>query len=346
MNVTKSQKKLIVNIVIIALIITGLAWVCSMFLNLNSSRFTDNAQVRQHIVGVNCKVQGFVKEIRFNEYSYVHKGDTLLLIEDSEFRLRVAQAEANYRNALVAKSAQGTSIQTTANNIAVSDAAIEEVHANLKNAETNYNRYIKLLNAESVTQQEYDAVETQYLSLKAKYEMMCRQQESTRLMKSEQTQRLTQNDAGIDVAEAALQLANINLSYTVITAPCSGYTSRKEVQVGELVQPGRTLLSIVSDEEYWVLANYRERQMKNIKIGSKVSITVDAIQGKTFTGTVSAISKATGAQYSLVPQDNATGNFVKVEQRIPVKISFDPSNSPDDISLLRTGLNVECKIIN
>ncbi len=346
MNVTKPQKKLIANIVIIALIITGLAWVCSMFLNLNSSRFTDNAQVRQHIVGVNCKVQGVVKEIRFNEYSYVHKGDTLLLIEDSEFRLCVAQAEANYRNALVAKSAQGTSIQTTANNIAVSDAAIEEVRANLKNAETNYNRYIKLLNSESVTQQEYDAVETQYLSLKAKYEMMRRQQESTRLMKSEQTQRLTQNDAGIDVAEAALQLANINLSYTVITAPCSGYTSRKEVQEGELVQPGRTLLSVVSDEEYWVLANYRERQMKNIKIGSKVSITVDAIPGKTFIGTVSAISKATGAQYSLVPQDNATGNFVKVEQRIPVKISFDPSNSPDDISLLRTGLNVECKIID
>lgn len=346
MELTKPQKKLLCNIVILALIVIGLVWVCSMFVSLNSSRFTDNAQIRQHIVAVNSKVQGFVKDIRCDEYTHINKGDTLLIIEDAEFKLNVAQAEANYQNAIAAKSAQGTSIQTTENNIAVSDAALDEVKANLSNAENNYNRYKKLLQSESVTRQEFDAVETQYLSLKAKYEMMRRQQESTRLIKSEQTQRLNQNDAGIAVATAALELARINLSYTVITAPCSGYTSKKEIQVGELVQPGRTLLSIISDEEYWVIANYRERQMKNIHIGSKVEISVDAIPDKIYTGVVSAISNATGAQYSLVPQDNATGNFVKVEQRIPVKISFDANNTTNDIQLLRTGLNVECKIID
>ena len=116
------------------------------------------------------------------------------------------------------------------------------------------------------------------------------------------------------------------------------------MQEGELVQPGRTLLTIVDDKEHWVVANYREKQLKNIAIGAKVRISVDAIPGKEYTGIVTAISPATGAQYALVPQDNSAGNFVKVEQRVPVKITFDESNSCEDIALLRSGLNVECEL--
>jgi membrane fusion protein (multidrug efflux system) len=115
--------------------------------------------------------------------------------------------------------------------------------------------------------------------------------------------------------------------------------------VGQLVQPGQTLLSIVDENDVWVIANYKESQTSDMKIGDKVQITVDAIPGKTYIGYIEAISNATGAQYSLVPQDNATGNFVKVEQRLPVKIRFTKDNAAADIKLLRAGLNVECEML-
>ena len=227
----------------------------------------------------------------------MYKRQTLLIIEDTEFRLQVAQAEAGYQNALANRTAQGTSIQTTENNIAVSDAAMEEVSAGMRLAEANYKRYQKLLADEAVTRQEYDAVETHYISMKAKYETMRRQQQTTRLVKSEQTQRLDQSEAAIEAARAALELARVNLSRTVVLAPCDGYTSRTDIQVGELVQPGRTLLSVVDDAEYWVIANYRETQLKGIALGDKVEISVDALPDKKYTGMVTAISAATGAQY-------------------------------------------------
>ena len=340
----KKQQKIIGNTLILAFIACGLIWVCGKFIHLSSTTFTDNAQVRQHMVAITPKVQGFVAEVCTDDYTHVRKGDTLLIIEDTEYRLHVAQAEAGYQNALVNRTAQGTSIQTTESNIAVSDAAMEEIRANMAVAESNYKRYQQLLAKEAVTRQEFDAVETHYLSMKAKYETMRRQQQSTRLVKSEQTQRLDQSEASIQAAQAALELAKVNLSRTVILAPCDGHTSRIDVQQGELVQPGRTLFSIVDDSEHWVIANYREKQLKHITPGAKVSIRVDAIPDKEYTGTVASISNATGAQYALVPQDNSAGNFVKVEQRIPVKIVFDNTNSPADMALLRSGLNVECEL--
>jgi membrane fusion protein (multidrug efflux system) len=148
------------------------------------------------------------------------------------------------------------------------------------------------------------------------------------------------------VAKASVELAKLNLSYTVITAPVDGYTSRRNLQVGQLVQPGQTLLSIVDENDVWVIANYKESQTSKMKIGDKVKIKVDALPDKSYVGVIEAISNATGAQFSLVPQDNATGNFVKVEQRLPVKIRFTKDNSAEDISLLRAGLNVECEMMD
>jgi membrane fusion protein (multidrug efflux system) len=139
-------------------------------------------------------------------------------------------------------------------------------------------------------------------------------------------------------------LAKLNLSYTVILAPCDGYTSRKTIQEGELVMPGKNLLAIENDEQKWVIANYRETQRKHIHIGSKVDIHIDAFPDYTFEGEVAAVSNATGAQYSPVAPDNSAGNFVKVEQRIPVKILFTKNNDSEMLSQLGAGLNAECKV--
>lgn len=339
----KIKKTTLVDIVVIALILSGAIWIGSLFIHIGKE-YTNNAQVRQDIISVSCRVQGFIKKVYFEEFQYVHKGDTLVVIEDSEFRLRLAQAEADYHNSIVAKSAMKTTISTTDNNIAVTDAGIAEVTIQFQNAEREYNRYKNLLEKGAVTRQQYDGVKTQYESLKAKLETMQRQKKSTTLVKDEQTLRLDQNEAGIALCQAALDLAKLNLSYTIILAPCDGYTSRKTIQEGELVMPGMNMISVVSDETPWIIANYRETQMEHIAIGNKVVIEVDALPDHIFSGTVYAISDATGAQYSLVSPDNSTGNFVKTAQRIPVKITFDEDNDAEALRQLRSGMNAECKI--
>ncbi len=340
------NRRLLQNIGVAILIIAGVWWVVSQFVRFNHSTYTDNAQVRQQIVPVNSRIQGFIKKIYFDEYNQVKKGDTLVVIEDTEFKLHLAQANADLQNALSGKNAMSSAISTTQNNLSVSDAALAEVKALLNNAEKEYNRYRQLLDEQAVTQQQFEGIETNYIALKAKYDMLLRQKKSTALISQEQTHRLGQNDAGIDVAHAAIELAELNLSYTVITAPCDGYTSRKSIQEGQLVQPGQTLLTIVDTADVWVIANYKESQTAYMKIGDQVKMDVDAIPGVTFIGNIVSISQATGAQYSVIPQDNATGNFVKVEQRVPVKIRFSSENAPEDMAKLRAGLNVECKVVD
>lgn len=337
-------KKLIYNIVVIILIVTGIGWVSSRFIHLGNVEYTDNAQVKQLIVPVNSRVQGFVKEVRFEENQVVRKGDTLALIEDTEYRFRLAQAEADYQNALSGKSAMTTTIHTTQNNISVSDATIEEAHIRMENAEREYNRYKNLYEQEAVTRQQYDGVKTNYDALKARYEVLLRQKQSTTLMKQEQTQRLDQTVAGIQLAEAALALAKLNLSYTVILAPCDGTTGRKNIQEGQLIQPGQTIVDVVDANDRWIIANYKETQTANIREGNLAELEVDAIPGVTFRGIVKSLSRATGASFSLLPQDNSAGNFVKIEQRIPVRIEFTNDNRPEDMERLCAGMNVECEV--
>jgi len=341
----KKNKKTVANIVIIAFILCGICWIASLFINIGS-QYTNNAQVRQNIVPVSARVQGFIKEIRFEEFQEVEKGDTLVIIEDSEYRLRLAQAKADYQNALVAKNAMQTSVSNVENNISVTDAGIREVEILMKNAESDYNRFKVLLDNKAVTQQQFEAVQTKYESLKAKLETMKRQKRGTNFAKTEQTQRLEQNELRIEVAKAALDLAELNLSYTVVLAPCNGTMSRRNIQVGELAMPGKPLFSIVDNSKKWIIANYRETQCADISVGNRVEITVDALPNAVFEGKVEAVSNATGAQYSIASPDNSTGNFVKVEQRIPVKIVFTNNNDTQLLKQLGSGMSVECKIFD
>ena len=341
----QKRKKLIYNIVVGVLIVCGITWVSSRFIHLGSVEHTDNAQVKQLIVPINSRVQGFVKKIYFDEYQTVRKGDTLALIEDTEFRFRLAQAEADYQNALSGKTVLTSSIHTAQNNISVSDAGIQEAKIRLDNAEREYTRYKNLLSQDAVTKQQYDAMKTNYEASKARYELLVRQKQSTRLVKNEQTQRLDQIAAGIQLAEAALELAKLNLSYTVIVAPCDGTTGRKNIQEGQLIQPGQTIVDMVDGNDKWIMANYKETQTAHVKEGQAVEIEVDAIPDVIFKGVVRSISSATGASFSLFPQDNSAGNFVKVEQRIPIRIEFTDENKKADLERLRAGMNAEC-IIN
>lgn len=340
------KKKILIrwiyNICVLAVLAAGAWLVVDHFLQFEDGEYTDNATVQQHITPVNARVGGFIKEIRFNEYQPVHKGDTLVVIEDSEYRLQLAQAEANLQRELAGGDVTSSTIGVTRQNMSVSDAGVDEASVRLENARIDDQRYAQLLKSDAVTQQQYDKVHTAYLEAQARYEQAVRSRGTLAKTETEQGHRLTQNQAAVKVARAQIQLAKLNLSYTVIVATADGVVGKKDIHVGQLVQPGQTMASIVDNSELWVVANYRETQLPNIHVGSKVNITVDAVPGVAFKGTVERISDATGSAYSMIPQDNATGNFVKVEQRIPVRIHLDADKKAQ--SKLRAGMNVVCVI--
>ncbi|MCR4774079.1 MAG: HlyD family secretion protein [Prevotella sp.] len=340
----KKNIKRAYNVFVVALLIIAIGIVISRFVHPLDAEYTDDAMVQRHVTPINTRVQGFIKEIRFEEFQYVHRGDTLAIIEDSEYRLRLAQAEANVKGSRSGSNAVSAGISTTQSNVAVASAGIEEAKVNMNNAKKDFDRFAALMKKDAVTRQQYDDAKARYDAAKARYEAASHQRQSTALIKNEQAQRLGQSHAGVSVAEAELNIARLNLSYTVIVATTDGYMGRKNIHVGQLVQPGQEIAKIVDADDVWIVANYRETQMKHIAVGSEVKIDADAIPGVTYKGKVESISAATGSAYSNVPVDNATGNFVKVEQRVPVRIRLTKDNNAADVKRLLAGLNVETEV--
>lgn len=336
-------KKYVYNTVVIVLIAVGAIVVILNFSHFGNVEFTDNARVRQHITPQNTRVQGFIKEVRFEEFQKVKKGDTLVVIEDAEFRLHLAQAEADLARVEESSKATGTTIATTDAGIRVTNAGIEEARVNLENAKREDARFEVLLKKDAVTQQQYDNVHTAYLSAKARYEQVAHSRATQTSVKTEQGHHLSASICSLRLAKAAVELARLNLSYCYIIATCDGVVGTKDIEEGMLVQPGQTMVNIVSSNSKWVEANYKESQLPDIHEGSEVKITADAVPGIVYKGRVERISKATGSAFSLVPIDNATGNFVKVEQRVTVRIKLD-GNKQEDLAKLHAGYNVECRV--
>jgi len=352
----KSNKRAkIINYLVLILVLGGLFWVVKAYFNIGNDRYTNASQVESFINPINTRVSAYIKEIRFIEHQYVKKGDTLIILDDREIQTQLGQAEAAYMSALASKNAVSNSVKTASNNVntAASNAqsakaSIEATKARLWNAEQNYKRYENLLKDEAVTRQQFDQIKSDYEAQKAQLEAQISQYQAvvnakttSELSVNEVQSRLGMNDAEIKRTENALEMAKLNLSYTVITAPHDGIMGRRTVNIGQLLNPSQQVATIVDINNLWITANYRENQMKNVTIGGLAKIKVDALGGKEFEGKITAISGATGARYSAVPVDNSTGNFVKVQQRIPVRIEFTENNKPEDLKLLRAGMNVE-----
>ncbi len=333
------------NVVVICVLVATIVWAFSHFVHGTNLEYTDDAQVNRLITPINTRVQGFIKEIRFEDYQHVNKGDTLVIIEDAEYRLHVAQAEAGLQGQKSSSDVVSASMTTTSSDVQTASAGIEEARVDMINAKQDFDRFAALLKKDAITRQQYDNAYARYLGAKARYEQASSRRQSAASVQQVQTHQLGGSRAGESVAEAQLNLARLNLSYTVIVATTDGVMGRKDIHVGQLVQPGQMLARIVDDNEVWVVANYRETQMEAITVGKKVEFTADAIPGVVFHGTVQALSAAAGNAYSMIPVDNATGNFVKVEQRVPVRIALTKDNDPKQVALLRAGLNVETKVM-
>jgi len=333
-----------INTIALAAVAVALIWAIRAYFHIGEACYTNDAQVEEYINPINSKVQGYIKEIRFVEHQPINKGDTIVVLDDRELKIAQAQAEAAYKNALAARELTESSVNTASNNLNVNDANIAAAKARLSNTEQTYTRYANLLKDDAVTKAQFDQVKAEYDASKAQYQALLSQRKSAQLSVVEVTKRIGQNDAEVMRTKAALDMAKLNVSYAKIVAPYSCIAGRRLIQEGQLIQPGQQLLTIVKSNEKWVVANFREKQMKAVTIGKKVSIKVDALDGKEYEGVITAISGATGSKFSAIPVDNSTGNFVKVQQRFPVRIELTNSNKKEETELLRAGMNVEIRI--
>ena len=281
---------------------------------------TDNAQVDGHIVPVLPKVGGYVVEVRVDENRAVKAGDTLVVLDDRDFRARLAQTEADLAALLATVSSR--------TRVGQAEAAVAQAQANASKARADLARMEPLAAQNIVSQQQLDAARAAAAAAEA-------QLAAAQAM-------LVGADARVAASRAARDQAALQLSYTRIITPSAGIVSKKAVELGQLVQPGQPLMTVVPLEDVWVTANLKETETADVTPGDSADITVDAYKGMHVRGHVESLSPATGAKFSLLPPDNATGNFTKVVQRIPVRIHLD---SPvDPVHPLRPGMSVVATI--
>ena len=322
----RAKKRPILPILLVLALI-GLTWFGKQWWYSRSHVTTENAQVDGHIVPVLAKVGGYVTGVSVGENDKVKGSTVVVTIDDSEYRARLAQAEADYAAALSAVGS-GKDVgqafaasEMASSQRAVTDAQLAAAQANYEKVKSDFTRMESLAEKHIISTQMLDGARAAEESQRAQLVALQRQQSaaSANISGAQAGVRLAQ--ARLAAARAARDNAALQLSYTRIIAPSSGIVSRKQVELGQLVQAGQPLLSIVADSGVWITANLKETQLENLKVGQLVEIEVDAYPGALATGVVESLSPATGARFALLPPDNATGNFTKVVQRIPVRIA-------------------------
>jgi membrane fusion protein, multidrug efflux system len=324
-NQKKKKAFMIVGVVVVAGLISG--YLYKGYLKTHIS--TDDAYIDGDIYTIAAKVNGTVKTVLVDANQAVKKGDLLVEIDPADYDVRLIEAKS-------ALNVEKAKLEESETKIASARANLELARANLKLAETEKNRADKLIQEQVISQERYDRAMTAYEVARAQVtaaEEQLRQAES---------QKVTQSSL-IKQKDASASLANLNYEYTKLYAPADGYVTKKNVQPGNQIQAGQPLMAVVSLEGLSIVANYKETELENIRPGQEVNFKVDSYPGKVFKGKVDSIMAGTGVTFSLFPAENATGNYVKVVQRIPVKITLDPGTDKDHV--LRIGMSVEPTVI-
>lgn len=334
---------------------------------------TDDAQIDGHIDPISARIPGTVLHVLHDENEFVPAGTLLVDLDPKDYQVAADRARADLADAEAsAVAAQvGVPLTTTTSSSALvaadaaviaadrevdsSKARVQEAQANYTKAAADLKRMQELVQKDEISRQQYDAVVAAaagtQATLQSAHAMLAnaeskaaqaRAQAASAHTVPEQVRvtkaRATAASADVQKYRAALEQADLNLQYTKIVAPVSGILSKRNVEPGQVVQPGQPLFSIVNLDDIWVTANFKETQLKNMRPGQRAAISVDAY-GRKYSGTVESIGGATGSRFSLLPPENATGNYVKVVQRLPVRIRFDKSQDPNH--LLRPGMSVE-----
>ena len=340
-NQFQNSNKLITKITawIAGVILIGLCiWGAATLWELWKYEVTEDAQIEEYINPVTSRVGGYVREIKYEENQPVRKGDTLLIIDNREYQLGQQEAEAALLHAKAQIAVLRSSVSTTSKNATVNEGQIAASKAKLWHQEQEFARYEKLLEVEAVTQQQFENVKTALEVAKADYQsFLDTYQASLSKVNDIKVQREVAM-AEIKRREAVVDRNKLDVAYTVITAPYDGKMGRKTIQNGQMIQAGQTLAYIVDQHEgKWVIANFKETQIRHMHTGQRVDIEADALPGEHFNGRIVSLSPATGSRFSLLPPDNSTGNFVKITQRVPVRILL--TDARDKIDYLRAGMN-------
>ena len=340
-------------IVLIAMLIAGGWFGVSKYLHSQRHEETDDAQVEANISPVIPRIGGYVKEIRVKDNQLVKKGDTLLILDDRDLVLRVQQAEAalataksNLGSAEAVTNASRANITSTHAGIATVDAQIEAAKVNVWRTAQDYDRYNNLIKDHSITQVQYEQALAAKQTAEHQLQILVQQKNQVAQQTNAVASQSNATSSQISVAGSVIKQrevdvadAKLNLSYAVIVAAEGGLVSKVNVQEGQFLQPGQAVFSIVISQDVWVVANFKETQFEKMRIGQKVTVHADAFSDHSFEAILTSFSPATGSRFALLPPDNASGNFVKVVQRLPVKIEF--SNPADSlIKQLRPGMNV------
>jgi membrane fusion protein (multidrug efflux system) len=333
---------------------------------------TDDAQIDGHIMPLSARIAGTVQEVHAQDNQLVQPGTVLVQIDPTDYKLALARAEAELAAATAGAQGARTTVpvtsttatgqvETAQSDVATANARVRaaQAHANdtaakATQAANDLERLKTLVEKDEVSRQEYDAAVARATSARAEHEAAQAQAREAEAGVSGARARLSQARTGpeqvaisrsraataeaqVAQARAAVERARLDLEHTQVKAPVGGIVSKRTVEVGQVVQPGQPLLAIVPLEDIWVTANFKEGELRDIKPGQPADVKVDAY-GRTYKGHVDSIAAATGAKFSLLPPENATGNFVKVVQRVPVKIVFEKGQDPEH--LLRPGMSV------
>lgn len=333
-------RNIVLNTFCCAIALVGAMYGVRIFLRHHNYEITNDAYVDQYVIPLNVRISGYVDKVCFTEHQYIRKGDTLLVIDNREYSIKLEEAKARLMDAEGSKNIVYAKKETSDKSIAIVDAKIAEVESQLWQCSQDLKRYERLLREESVSRHQYEEVKTAHDTAMARLSSLRRQKEAAVLASREKQTRIKTSEAVILQRQAEVDMAELNLTYTVVTAPFDGHVGQRSIEPGQFVQAGQSISDITRDECKWITAYYLESQISNIRLGQRVKIKVDAYDEWDITGTVTAISEATGSRYSKIPVDNSAGNFVKVQQRIPVRIDIDAVFT-DKMKCLRAGMMVE-----
>ena len=338
-QLTKGEKRMNRTLSVIAwlFILIGVGAVGWFYLFSSSHVSTNDAQVRQYITPVSSKVSGFINKINFEENQFVHKGDTLVVIDNREFQNQIDIAQANLESTTESVATYETAVDSKASNVNIVNANIEAAKIEVWRTEKDFTRFENLVAEDAATLQQFEEIEAKYKQAKANLLALEQQRNAVNVGALAEQTKVAPAKTQILQRKAQLNDAKLRLSYTYVIAPYDGWVGKKTLQPGQMIKEGQTLLSVVSKEK-WITANFKETQLQYLSVGQEVEMRADAVDGRKFIGIIESLSPASGARFSLLPPDNATGNFIKIEQRIPVRIKLKENDQQTDF--LRAGMNM------
>lgn len=328
----------------IALFTAIIIWGAIYFLKEYRYEQTNDAQIDAYLSPINAKVGGYIHKIYYKDNQQVKKGDTLVVIELDEYGLKRNAASAELMSSHAKLPILAANRATQIKSIEVIKAQLSGAKARLNQQQREFDRYKNLMADEAVTAQKFENVTASLAIIQSDYDQA---KASLQVAESKLNDLSAQRNAvaaEIKIKESLLERQELDIKYTVIRAPFDGQIGKKTIQEGQLIQPGQALAFLLNRaEEKWVMANFKETQIRHFKRGQPVSIAVDAFPNEKFSGVIESLSPTTGSRYSLLPPDNATGNFVKITQRIPVRIKL--TDKHEKLTQLSAGMNANVYVL-